>query len=82
MSDPLDKWYYFVEPVDCGPLVGDYATRHVFMQGFDIVKMVRWQDERFDDSFTDEDVLAHFILVHWASEALDPALSLPGWVGR
>lgn len=74
MSD-LDKWYYFVEPAINCP--GRMPARHVFMQGFDIVAMVKHQDERYTE-ISDEDTLHDFLIVHCASEALEPRYSLPG----
>jgi hypothetical protein len=74
MSD-LDKWYYFVEPADCGP-VGGFAGRHIFMWGRDIVAMVKHEDDRYSE-ISDEDTLHDFLVSHWATEALDPLNSLP-----
>jgi hypothetical protein len=78
MSD-LDKWYYFVEPAAMGPK-GTSATRHIFMKGSHIVKMVRYEDVRYKNA-TDEETLRDFVDVNWASEALNPGHSLPGWKG-
>jgi hypothetical protein len=75
----LDKWYYFVEPAAMD-FKGATATRHIFMKGTHIVKMVRSQDIRYEEH-TDLEVLRDFVDVHWASEALDPGHSLPGWKG-
>jgi len=66
MSD-LDKWYYWIDAVS-DTSKDSIATMHCFMQGRDIVLMVRDRDDRFGD-VSDEEVLQHFVGVHWASEA-------------
>jgi hypothetical protein len=42
--------------------------------------MVRSQGIRYEEH-TDLEVLRDFVDVHWASEALDPGHSIPGWKG-